>query len=170
MKKFSLLLLVITSSFSFGQNFEISTLRIGYFKVFMPKADADKIANKNLLSFDDYEKSNKVNYYGESVDIKIMDQWVGEYKPNQKQLYVIKTKSTKFKTKSGMGVGNTRDQLIDAYRNYPNFSVSQYKEENNKLSKQAFFNLQDSDAGTYLSFILENNIVVEVSVGMEEGC
>ncbi|MGV4415399.1 hypothetical protein [Chryseobacterium sp. T1] len=166
MKKFSLLFLLATSSFSFAQNFEISTLRIGDFKVFMPKAEADKIANKNLLSFEDYEKSNKVNYYGESVDIKIMDQWVGEYKPTQKQLYVIKTKSTKFKTKSGMGVGNTRDQLIEAYRNYPNFSVNQY----NKLSKEAFFNLQDSDAGTYLSFILENNIVVEVSVGMEEGC
>lgn len=166
MKKFSLLLLLAMSSFTFAQNFEISTLRIGDFKVFMPKAEADKIANKNLLSFDDYEKSNKVNHYGESVDVKLMDQWVGENKPTQKQLYVIKTKSTKFKTKSGMGVGNTRDQLIDTYRNYPNFSVNQY----NKLSKQAFFNLQDSDAGTYLSFILENNIVVEVSVGMEDGC
>lgn len=170
MKRISLLFLLTASSVAFSQSFEVSTLRIGDFKVFMPKTDADKVADKNLLSFDDYEKSNKINYYGESLDIKIMDQWVGENKPTQKQVYVIKTKSTKFKTKSGMGVGNTRDQLIDVYRNYANFSVNQYKEENNKLSKQAYFTLEDNDAGTYLTFTLENNIVVEVSVGMNEGC
>lgn len=158
------------SSFALAQNFEVSTLRIGDFKVFMPKADADKISKKSLQIFDQYEKSNKVNYNGESVDVTLMDNYVGENQPNQKQIYVIKTRSPKFKTKSGMGVGNTRDQLIDTYRNYANFSVNQYKDENNKGITQVFFSLNDNDAGTYLTFILENNIVVEISVGMNEGC
>ena len=99
-----------------------------------------------------------------------MDQWVDDKKPMQKQVYGIKTKSPKFKTKSGMGVGNTRDQLIDTYRNYANFEVHQYKDENGKTDKQSFFTLSDYDAGTYLTFVMENNIVVEISVGMNEGC
>ena len=136
----------------------------------MSKTDAEKISKKPLQTFDQYEKSNKVNYNGESVNVIMMDQYIGENQPTQRQIYVIKTRSPKFKTKSGMGVGNTRDQLIDTYRNYPNFSVNQYKDENNKATQQVFFSLNDDDAGTYLTFILENNIVVEISVGMNEGC
>lgn len=170
MKKFSLLLLLGFCQFFLAQNFEISTLRIGAFKVFMSKTEADKIAKKDLQIFEDYQKTNKVNLYGENVDVILMDQWIGENKPMAKQIYVIKTKSSKFKTKSGMGVGNTRDQLIDTYRNYPNFEMHQYKDENGKMDKQSFFSLTDFDAGTYLTFTLENNVVVEIAVGMNEGC
>lgn len=170
MKKLSIFLFLGFCQLFFAQNFEVSTLRIGDFKVFMPKTEADKIAKKALQTFEDYEKTNKVSLNGENVDVTLMDQWVDENKPMQKQVYSLKTKSPKFKTKSGMGVGNTRDQLIDTYRNYANFEVHQYKDENGKNDKQSFFTLNDYDAGTYLTFVMENNIVVEIMVGMNEGC
>ena len=71
-----------------------------------------------------------------------------------------------------MGVGSTKDQLIDAYRNYPNFSVSQMWDEKTEKQSSAMssFVLTDNDAGTYLSFTLTNNIVTEVSIYMNEGC
>ena len=71
-----------------------------------------------------------------------------------------------------MGVGNTKDELIEAYKNYPNFSVSQgWDDKGEKLSNTiSYFNLSDNDASTELSFKLENNVVVEVSIYINEGC
>ena len=170
MKKLSLIILIGCYQMAFAQNFEISTLRIGEFKLFTPKTEADKIAKKNLQVFEDFDKTNKVSLNGETVEVSLMDQWVDDKKPMQKQIYTIKTKSPKFKTKSGMGIGNTRDQLIDTYKNYSNFEVHQYKDENGKMEKQTSFTLNDYDAGTYLTFLMENNIVIEVVVGINEGC
>jgi hypothetical protein len=71
-----------------------------------------------------------------------------------------------------MGVGNTKNELIEAYKNYPNFSVNQGWEDNSeKTSKTiSYFNLSDLDATTELSFKLENNIVTQVSIFINEGC
>ena len=71
-----------------------------------------------------------------------------------------------------MGVGNTKNELIEAYKNYPNFSVNQgWEDDGEKLSKTiSYFNLSDNDASTELSFKLENNVVVEVSIYINEGC
>ncbi|MEF9477634.1 hypothetical protein OWR28_07835 [Chryseobacterium sp. 1B4] len=81
------------------------------------------------------------------------------------------TTSKKFKTKSGIGVGSTRDDLINAYRNYPNFSVRPDWDKNDKPVKDSgYFNIEDSQAGTLLSFKFVNNIVTEISVYLNEGC
>lgn len=169
MKKLSLLLLLI-STFTFAQNYEVSTLRLGDFKIFMPKTEAEKLAKKKLILFDDYEKSNKVNVGAAQVEITLMQQYNGDGKADSMQIYYLKTKSPLYKTKSGIGVGNTKDNLIDAYRNYHNFEVSQYRDEKGNLEKKSYFTLSDNDAGTWLTFELENNIVVQISVGINEGC
>ena len=162
---------------SFAQeNFDLSTLRIGPYTVFMKDKAVEKISKTKLISFtgaDDYYKTNKVTYVGEIIEITIMQstddqgQYDGGYK-----IYSLMTKSKKFRTKSGMGVGSTKDQLIDAYRNYPNFSVSQMWDEKTEKSSttRSSFVLTDLDAGTLLSFTLINNVVTEVSVYMNEGC
>ncbi|MEN5309893.1 hypothetical protein ABE425_20605 [Chryseobacterium cucumeris] len=81
------------------------------------------------------------------------------------------TTSKKFKTKSGIGVGSTRDDLINTYRSYANFSVRPDWDSNGKPIKDAgYFNLEDSQAGTLLSFKFVNNIVTEISVYLNEGC
>ena len=164
-------------TFSFAQdNFDISTLRIGPFTINMKDKAAEKFTTSKLVIYDgpnEYNKGNKVNYTGEIIEIIIMEIWDDEgKKENGYQIYSLSTKSKKFRTKSGMGVGSTKDELIEAYRNYPNFSVNQmWDEKTEKLStSKSSFVLTDNDAGTYLSFTMINNVVTEVNVHMSEGC
>ena len=164
-------------TFSFAQdNFDISTLRIGPFTINMKDKAAEKFTTSKLVIYDgpnEYNKGNKVNYTGEIIEIIIMEIWDDEgKKANGYQIYSLSTKSKKFRTKSGMGVGSTKDELIDAYRNYPNFSVNQmWDEKTEKLStSKSSFVLTDNDAGTFLSFTMINNVVTEVNVHMSEGC
>lgn len=178
MKKLLILcLLSFGMTFSFAQdNFDLSTLRIGPFTVFMKDKAVEKFTNTKLVSYDgpnEYNKKNKVNYNGEIIEIIIMEIWDDEgKKENGYQIYSLSTKSKKFRTKSGMGVGSTKDELIEAYRNYPNFSINQmWDEKTEKLStSKSSFVLTDNDAGTYLSFTMINNVVTEVNVHMSEGC
>lgn len=69
-----------------------------------------------------------------------------------------------------MGVGNTRDELINTYKTYPNFEVNQYKNPEDPSKTEAYFTLDDIDAGTYLTFKMENNVVIEVNIVINEGC
>lgn len=178
MKKLLILcLLSFGMTFSFAQdNFDLSTLRIGPFTINMKDKAAEKFTNSKLVVYDgpnEYNKGNKVNYNGEIIEIIIMEIWDDEgKKANGYQIYSLSTKSKKFRTKSGMGVGSTKDELIDAYRNYPNFSVNQmWDEKTEKLStSKSSFVLTDNDAGTFLSFTMINNVVTEVNVYMSEGC
>lgn len=176
-KTLFLILFIFGMNLTFAQdNFDLSTLRIGPFTIFMKDKAVEKISKSKLLTFvdeNDYLKTNKINYLGETVEIIIMQSYddqgqnTGDY-----QIYSLMSKSKKFRTKSGMGVGSTKDQLIDAYKNYPNFSVSQlWDEKTEKMSTtKTSFVLTDNDAGTFLSFIMINNVVTEVSVYMNEGC
>ncbi len=164
-------------TFSFAQdNFDLSTLRIGPFTINMKDKAAEKFTTSKLVVYDgpnEYNKGNKVNYNGEIMEIIIMEIWDDEgKKENGYQIYSLSTKSKKFRTKSGMGVGSTKDELIEAYRKYPNFSVNQmWDEKTEKLStSKSSFVLTDNDAGTYLSFTMINNVVTEVNVHMSEGC
>ena len=171
MKKGITLILLVFSLLGFSQSFEISTLRIGDFKIFMDKTSADKIANKSLKKDADYDNPNKINYNGETVEVLLFERYINESQPEISSVYLLRTKSPKFKTKSAMGVGNTREELIQAYKNYSNFSMSSYKDPDNKETwKESYFMLNDNDAGTYLQFKLVDNIVVQVQVSLNEGC
>lgn len=162
---------LLTFSFMNAQdNFDLSTLRIGPFKVFMPKAEAEKIAGTKLVNTGG-EKKNMVKYNGETIQIDLFDNYINESNPSVPSITYMATTSKKFKTKSGIGVGSTRDDLINAYRNYPNFSVRPDWDKSDKPVKDSgYFNIEDSQAGTLLSFKFVNNIVIEISVYLNEGC
>ncbi|AZA79451.1 hypothetical protein EG347_19065 [Chryseobacterium sp. G0186] len=172
MKKIiSLFLLVLTfGSMAAQENFELSTLRIGPFKIFMEKSEAEKIAGAKL-KISDGEQKNVVKYNGETINIEVFQGYGGEAKPDAVTIAGMTTTSKKFKTKSGMGVGSTRDELINAYKNYPTFSVRPDMDNNGKRIKDAgYFNIEDYDAGTQLTFKFVNNIVTEITVYINEGC
>ena len=171
MKKTSLLFLFLISITFSAQNFELSTLRIGDFTLKSTNKDVEKITNAKLKIFEDYNKTNLVKYAGEVVEITINKDYENQDKEAY-NIYTLSTKSKKFHTKSGMGVGSTKNELIETYKNYPNFSVNQmWDEKTEKLSTtKSNFILTDNDAGTMLSFTLINNTVVEVSVFYNEGC
>ncbi|MFP3833409.1 hypothetical protein [Chryseobacterium sp. SIMBA_028] len=152
------------------ENFEVSTLRIGPYKIFMPKAEAEKIAGMKLKNSDG-EKKSVVKYTGETIQLDIYDNYINEANPSVPSITYITTTSKKFRTKSGIGVGSTKDDLINAYKNYPNYSVREDWDDNGKSVKNAgYFNLDDRQAGTQLSFKFVNNIVTEISIYLNEGC
>lgn len=151
-------------------NFDLSTLRIGPFHLKMDIVEADKIAGRKIKS----SNSNgleKINYKGETVMLYVYG-YTGGNNMEARMIGNITTRSAKFRTRSGMGVGSTRDQLIGVYRNFPSFRVYPEWDDNGKPSKTvSYFVLSDSDAGSTLSFKLVNNITVEVSVyPIEGGC
>ena len=173
MKKLTFLfILIFFGMISAQENFELTTLRIGAYKIFMKADDAEKLAQKKLQIFEDWEKSNNISVNGEKIEIKLQNTYISEKEPSKLAIYSLSTKSAKFRTKSGIGVGSTKDELIVAYKNYPNFSVHQGWDDKgeNRSKTISYFNLSDSDAATELSFKLENNIVTEVSVYINEGC
>ena len=158
------------------ENFDVSTLRIGSFTINMKDKAIEKLTKYKLNSLEAENgnyKTQKFNYLGEVIEIAILQttddkgQLDGGY-----QISSLMTKSKKFKTKSGIGVGSTKDQLFQAYKNYPNFSVNQmWDEKTEKLSTfRSNFILNDNEAGTSLSFTLLNNLVTEISVYRNEGC
>lgn len=168
MKKLPLLLLISVSTFLSAQNYELSTLRIGEYKIFMKKDVAEKLANKKFQKFDEYENKNSVNYFGEKIEVVGYSTYLSEAEPNVETVQYLGTKSKKFRTKSGMGVGSTKDELLNVYKNYPNFSVNQSWDENEK--NVSYLRLSDYDARTELSFKMINNTVVEVTIFVNEGC
>ena len=173
MKKLTFIFtLLFFGMISAQENFELTTLRIGAYKIFMKADDAEKLAQKKLQIFEEWEKSNSVSVNGEKIEIKLQNTYISEKEPSKLAIYSLSTKSAKFRTKSGIGVGSTKDELIVAYKNYPNFSVHQGWDDKgeNRSKTISYFNLSDSDAATELSFKLENNIVTEVSVYINEGC
>ena len=178
MKKLALLfaLILMGATLSAQQpNYEISTKRIGAFKLLMNYEEASAVAHKPLLKGD---SSN--NYQGKTtckVDGELVDVYLGDYfdeKANQSLQKIVRlnTKSTKFKTRSGMGVGNTKYQLLDTYKDFAHFGVSpMYDDSGNRLKTTNFFILTDEE-GTNISFKMVNNVVVEVEVSpaYDEGC
>ena len=167
MKKITLLFtLLFFGVISAQENFELTTLRIGPYKIFMKADEAEKISGRRLQQYDDWDKSNIVIFQGEIIDVKLQNTYISEKENNVSAIYTLSTKSAKFKTKKGLGVGNTKDELIEAYKNYPNFSVNQGWDD----KTISYFNLSDNDASTELSFKLENNVVIEVSIYINEGC
>lgn len=164
MKKclFPVLLILFSFALHAQDQYEISTMRIGDYKIFMSAEEADSINGKPIKRPNELSDEAVVFYKGEGLKLT-MNEWYDD-NGNKKgyQVYILSTYSKKFKTKSGMGVGNTRDDLINAYKNYPNFSVSQGDNE-------SYFNLDDYKANTYLSFRMVNSVVVEITVGLDEG-
>lgn len=171
MKKIILLLLCL---FTFGlisaQDFEISTLRIGPYRIFMKSDETDKLGPK--LKRTDYELKNLVKYNGETILIAASPDYDNQGKETGKLMITgLSTTSRKFKTKSGIGVGNTKDDVINAYKNYPSYSVYPGWDDKGNMQKNVCnFILNDSDAGTTLTFKIVDNIVEEMSVYINEGC
>ena len=172
MKKIiSLFVFILAFSFMNAQDFEVSTLRIGPYKIFMERVEAEKIAGTKLKITDGTIKNN-IKYNGELIQIDLYENYISEAKPNVASVMGLTTTSKKFKTKSGIGIGNTKDDLINAYRNHPSFTVHPAWDEKGekRLKDTGYFMLEDLDAGTQLSFKFINNIITEISVYLNEGC
>ena len=156
------------SMFPTQENFEVNTLGIGPYKVFMKAIEAEKISNKNLTVFEEFDKKNSVILLGEIIEIQVQNIYLDENETNAKCIISISTQSKKFKTKEGLGVGDTKEKLIETYKKFSNFSYNQAWDFNtNKYSTTiSEFNIIDLENGTSLSFKIQNNIVIEIKVSV----
>lgn len=149
----------------------LSSIRIGPYKIGMSKAEAERTAGVKLrlgTEANQYNDTNVVMYGGQRVYIALATY--GDQSAQDNRIVRLWTRSPKFRTKSGLGVGSTRRQLLDAYGSYPSFSVYPEYEENGKPSKdKSHFQLSDTDAGTYIDFYLINGTVWEVRIYIDEG-
>jgi hypothetical protein len=169
-----MLLACIVPAFAQQANMELSTLRIGPFKIFMDKAEAETLAHKPLLTAtekNEYKGETVVKYNNELLKVNISQQYAGENQPDKEVITSMSTTSAKFRTKSGMGVGSTRYDLLNTYKDYSNFQVyAAGEEDGDKRSKSvSYFVLNDLDAMTSISFKMVNNVVVEINVYQDEG-
>lgn len=165
------LLLFLFSLLSFAQaNYELSTLRIGPFTLKMDVEQAEKIAGKKLRIDEKNNAPNHINYNGEIISLQIYEVWKGENLPNEKKIGYISTSSSKFRTKSGLGVGSTKVEVIEACKNFSGFSLYPgWNDDGSPNKSESNFNLTDVDANSVLNFKMKNNVVVEVSVFYDEG-
>lgn len=171
------MLLLGTTLWSQQGDMEITTMRIGPFKIHMTSGEAEALAGKKLAvptEKNDYNGTTIVKYNNELVEINLSDEYsdAGNDNTPKYKVYTLATQSPKFRTRSGMGIGSTRDQLIDTYRNFSSFEAYPGWTEEGKASKtESYFVLNDVDAQTQIIFKMRNNTVVEVRVSIiYEGC
>lgn len=169
MKKVALLILMLLFTYSSAQeNFELTTMRIGPFHLKMDVNEADKIAKKPL-SAKKNEGNNVINYQGEIVEVHVYETSDSET-GTSRTIGFLKTSSKKFRTKSGVGVGSSKDELIDAFRNFKSFCIMPERNDDGSPSAtESSFVLTDVDAYTFIRFSMKNNIVYDVGIYFDEG-
>jgi len=154
---------------------DITTMRIGPFKMTMLKSEAQaftKISLKKAVDVKGWPVPNVIKYNEELVEVTI-DNYFGNGNTSKDAITELRTTSTKFRTKSGMGVGSTRYELLNVYRDYSNFEIMQDWDEvaNKPSTNKSHFILKDEGVSfsTKLSFQLVDNIVTEVSIYLDYG-
>ena len=171
MKKLIVLSLSFCFSLVWGQQ-SISTVRIGDIRIndsvqsiekklgikLKMKAPTEEYGLHTAMVMQ-YDAPVKLSFYKSDYENKI-----------SYSLSSISTKSAALKTVSGMGVGNTYEELFNTYKDKDFESFTDY--ENKKLR---YFVINDNDEknGLYtsLTFTIENDIVIEVSIAYGgDGC
>ncbi len=153
----------------------ISTMRMGVFKLKTTVAEIEKLIGQKLKIshvVDNYLDTAKVNF--EKVDYVL--SLAKRYNENEKapvvwELYSVSSSNTKLKTKSGIGINNTKAEILAAYDKYSLniYNDWYYKEKGNAKDKIQYITLSDYDAGTQLVFITDNRVVKSIEVTLYEG-
>lgn len=153
----------------------ISTLRMGVFKLKTTVAEIEKLTAQKLKikhSEENYLDSAKINF--DKADYIL--SFVKRYNENEKapvvwELYSVTSSNTKLKTKSGIGINNTKAEILAAYDKYSLniYNDWYYKEKGNAKDKIQHITLSDFDAGTQLVFVTDNRIVKSIEVTLYEG-
>lgn len=156
-------------------NWNVSTMRIGPFKVHMKEAEAIELARKPLkipTEANEYNGTTIVKYNNELLEVSLSQGYIDEQ--NQDGVFVseISTKSAKFKTKSGIGIGSTREELWATYKDFGHIEILKpYDGNGGRIETDRNFTIYDDEAATSLTFVLRNNKVVEIKVAIAyEGC
>lgn len=172
MKKIINLFALLFSTFIFAQ---VSTTRINDFRLGMKKSELEKIIGKQInIKLEDGYPSGPTHVVYKGVVLEIF--FNNSYDDSGNQLndytiYSVSSKDKSLKTLSGIGIGNSLDDLIGKYKDN-NIEISDSWDENGKRVKtKRYFTINDYDAGTYLMFTLQNGKVIDIYTSYKkEGC
>lgn len=169
MKKILLFLFILHATTVVAQNkdYLLSTDGIGPIKLGMSLTDLEKLLQKKItLKVIDIDsvvlvETIKTKYKGIDVEIDLI----------KRQDYIavdgISTKSPLCKTKSGIGIGATKLQVIAAYEGYHIDAKPDYTEVGDKLIKsknKSSITIKEDREGYAIVFSLLNNKVISFSI------
>lgn len=178
MRAFIFIFLISLASPVFAQqavNWDISNLRIGEFKLMMKESDAVALARKPLQvpsESNRYQGTTIVKYNNELINVTLGEHYTDVQNGNSMSITELSTKSAKFKTRSGIGVGSSREELWNTYKDLSRIEIFKpYDADGERIETDRNFSIFDEDAGTMLTFVLRNNKVIEIRVSIAyEGC
>lgn len=153
----------------------ISTMRIGIFKLKMTIADVEKAMEQKIKvkhKQDNYFDTVKLMYNQANYTLSFVKRYNEiATAPEVWELYAVSSANTTLKTKSGMGLGNTKTEILSVY-DKNDITITNdwaYKEKGNAKDKIQFVTLNDYDAGTTLIFKTEDRVVKSIEVRLYEG-
>jgi len=177
-KLIMLSMLIFVSSMAVGQDrLTVSTMKMGPFKLQMNKQDVEKILNQKIVlapGDDEYYKTADVNYKDYLLTF-IFQSMTESNNPDSLEVYSISTKDVRIKTLSGLGIGNTKQDLFNTYSDkydislFATYIYNKATEMSEKVPGTRTFSLTDNELYTQLQFTLVNNFVTEITVSMNEG-
>jgi hypothetical protein len=169
MKKILLILFIIISATTVAQNkdYLISLDGIGSLKLGMPLVELEKLlqtkVNLKVIDIDPVVLTETIKAKYKDIDVEI-----GLFK-RQDFIAVdgISTSSPLCKTKSGIGIGSTKLQIIAAYEGYHIDAKPEYIEDGEKLLKSKTMSsvtVKEDTEGYAIVFQLTNNKVTSFRV------
>lgn len=176
MKKVLFLLLIAMTSRLAAQNndYIITPNAIGPFKLGIKKAELEKLTGKkitlkHLLTEEGWEDTVKTKYKNTDLELYLQKRYL-ESEKYDIVLNGIKVTSPLFKTKAGIGIGDDKIKVINAYEYnsitlWPEFEDEEYtRRSKTKSVISVYFDKE----GNSLTFYLLNKKVVAIEVSYAE--
>jgi hypothetical protein len=152
-------------------------MRIGPFKLNSKKEEVEAVAKTRLqflksLSPDNYFDTAFVVYNNAKYQLvfKMQDEENAGALP--KKLYSVSSINTGLKTRSNIGIGGNKSQILLAYdkMDVSVYNDYFYKDKKNTKDKIQYIEVQDKDNYTRIIFTTVDRVVTEVAVSyIEEG-
>jgi hypothetical protein len=178
MKKFFslfVIILVTTLNLKAQDANVISTMRMGIFKLKFTTAEIEKAMGQKIMvthKQDAYLDTAKVIYNQANYILSFSKRYNEDrFAPEVWELYAVSSTDTPLKTKSGIGINNTKAEILSTYdKNSLRIKNDwDYKEKGNTKDKIQFITLDDYEASTTLAFKTENRIINIIEVMIDEG-
>jgi hypothetical protein len=179
MKKFFSLLFIFLVATSHLQAQDatafISTMRMGIFKLKSTTAEIEKAMGQKIKvkhKQDNYFDTAKIMYNQANYILSFTKRYnENAAAPEVWELYAVSSANTALKTKSGMGISNTKAEILSTY-DKNDITINndwEYKEKGNAKDKIQFITINDYEAGTTLVFKTEDRVVKSMEVRLYEG-
>jgi hypothetical protein len=153
----------------------ISTMRIGIFKLKSTTAEIEKAMGQKIKikhKQDNYMDTAKIMYNQANYILSFTKRYnENTTAPEVWELFAVSSTNTTLKTKSGMGINNTKAEILATY-DKNDITINndwEYKEKGNAKDKIQYVVLNDFDAATTLSFKTEDRVVKSIEVRVYEG-